>query len=257
MKVRDLPATLPVLRVLASRDLKVKYKQSALGPLWVVFQPLALLIAFLVAFKGLGDVQTGGVPYTVFALAGLSVWSYFQAAMTMAGAAMLSNLNLVRYTPCSRFALLTSGLVSSLPSLGITAGAAIISAAATGHLTLRVFLLPVGVAWLLLLTVGPVAVVASEAVRYRDVLNLLPFLLQLGTFVAPVGYALSGLSPTLRTIVEINPLTGLIEFMRWVIISGYRPNLTSIYISLGLMVVLTVFGWRTFTRRETTMADEI
>ena len=77
------------MRVLAARDFKVKYKQSVLGPLWLIFQPIALLAAFLVAFKGLIGVESSGVPYVAFALVGLSVWAFFQASLTI-GTASLS-----------------------------------------------------------------------------------------------------------------------------------------------------------------------
>src|ERR1700722_10935579 len=137
------------LRVLAARDMKVKYKQSTLGPLWLVFQPLALLIAFIVAFKGLGNVNTGDIPYAVFALVGLSAWTYVQTALTICVPSMLSNIQLVRWTPAPRLALLTSGLISSLPPYGITVAAAIVAAAVTGHLSPRVLLLPAATIWLI------------------------------------------------------------------------------------------------------------
>lgn len=255
--LRDIPGTLPVVRVLVARDFKVKYKQSVLGPLWLIFQPLALLLAFLVAFKGLGHAKNSDIPYAVFALCGLSVWSFFQAAMTIGAAAMITNINLVKSTPCPRIAPLLSAVISSLPSFGVTAGAAVIGAAATGHISLRVLLLPLGLLWLFTLTVGVVAIFASIAVRYRDVVTALPFVMQLGAFVAPVGYALTGLSPRLRIIVEINPITGLIETFRWMILQGYRADLLPIIISLVATSLLVTLGWRTFTRRETTMADVI
>jgi lipopolysaccharide transport system permease protein len=257
IKLRDLPGEAPVIRVIAARDFKVKYKQSLFGPLWVVFQPLALLLAFLVAFRGLGKVQSSNIPYAVFALAGLTAWSFFQAAMTIGTASIISNVNFVRYTPCPRAAFPLAAIIASLPSFAVTASGTIVAAAATGYLSARVFLLPIGLLWLVLLTAGTVGVTSSLAVRYRDVISLLPFLLQLGTFVAPVGYSLAALSPTLRTIVELNPLTGLMEVMRWILLSGYQPSGTPIAISLGLTVVLCVAGWRMFSRRETTVADEI
>lgn len=257
VRVRDLPGTLAVVRVLVARDFKVKYKQSVLGPLWLAFQPAALLVTFLVAFKGLGSVKNSDIPYAVFALCGLSAWSFFQASMTIGAASMISNINLVKSTPCPRIAPLISAVISSLPSFCVTAGAAVIGAAATGHLSLRVLLLPVALVWLLLLTLGVVAIFASVAVRYRDVLSALPFIMQLGAFVAPVGYALSALSPKLRTIVEINPITGLVETFRWMILAGYRADVVPIYISIVMSAALVVLGWRTFTARETTMADVI
>ncbi|HEX3801328.1 MAG TPA: ABC transporter permease [Solirubrobacteraceae bacterium] len=257
ISLRQLFGVLGFLRVLASRDMKVKYKQSLLGPLWLAFQPLALLLAFIVAFRGLGNVHTGDVPYAVFALVGLSAWAYFQAAVTICVPSMVSNMQLVRWTPAPRIALFASGLISSLPSLGITAAAAIISAAITGHLSPRVLLLPFAAVWLVVLTAGPAAILAALTVRFRDVLSLLPFLLQLGSFVAPVGYALAGLSPTTRHIVELNPLTGLIEAMRWMVLSGYHPELGPILLALGITGVVTTLGWYVFGWSEVTMADVI
>jgi len=113
IRLADLYPDLPVIRVLAARDFKVKYKQSLLGPLWLVFQPLALLAPFLVAFRGLADVQAG-VPYTVFALVGLSGWTFFQASMTIGAASLVSNVTLVRYTPCPRLAFPVAGILASL-----------------------------------------------------------------------------------------------------------------------------------------------
>jgi lipopolysaccharide transport system permease protein len=253
----DLVRYWPITRVIAARDFKVKYKQSLLGPLWLVFQPLALLLAFLVAFRGLGNVASAGVPYAVFALIGLSAWSYVQASLTIGTASLISNMPFVKYTPCPRTAFPSASMLASLPSFGITALAGIIGAAATGHLSPRVLLLPLGLAWLLVLTAGMIGVLSSLAVRFRDVNSALPFLLQLGTFIAPVGYPLSGLSPKLRTVIEINPITGIIETLRWMVLSGYRPAALSIVISAGLTAFLAVVGWRMFATREATVADEI
>ncbi len=257
IKVRDLPGTAPVVRVVVARDFKVRYQQSIVGPAWLIFQPLALLAAFLVAFKGVGDASTAHVPYVVFALCGLAAWSFFQAAMTIGTPSMISNLNLVKSTPCPRIALLAAGVISSLPSFAVTAGAAAVSAALTGQLSIRLLLLPAALIWLLLLTLGILGVLASIAVRYRDVVTALPFLLQVGAFVAPVGYGLNALSPGLRTVVELNPITGVIETLRWMILRSYPLDLTPIALSLGLTFLISTLGWRTFAARETTMADVI
>jgi ABC-type polysaccharide/polyol phosphate export permease len=257
IRPRDLLRQWPIIRVITARDFKVKYKQSLLGPVWLVFQPLALLLAFLVAFRGLGHVKSAGVPYAVFALIGLSAWAYVQASLTIGTASLISNLPFVRYTPCPRTVFPIAAMLASLPSFGITALAGIIGAAASGHLSPRVLLLPFGVAWLLVLTAGMIGVSSSLAVRFRDVNSALPFLLQLGTFIAPVGYPLAGLSPKLRAVVEINPITGIIEILRWMVLGGYRPAGLSILISAALTALLAVVGWRMFAKRETTVADEI
>jgi ABC-type polysaccharide/polyol phosphate export permease len=257
LKLRDIFGETSVIRVLATRDFKIKYKQSLLGPLWLVFQPLALLIAFVVAFRGLGDVKSSGIPYAVFSLVGLTVWAFFQASTSIGVASLITNYNFVRYTPCPRPAFPLAAIVASLPSFAVTAAAAIISAAATGHLSPRVVLLPAGLAWLLLLTAAIVGLGAAIAVRYRDMISALPFLLQIGVFFAPIGYSLAGLGPVVLRVVELNPLTGVIETFRWMTLSGYAPATSAIAISVVETVVLVIVGWLVFSRMETTMADEI
>jgi lipopolysaccharide transport system permease protein len=257
LKLRHLMRAAPVIRVLAARDFKLKYQQSILGPIWLIFQPLALLVAFLVAFKGLGNAQSAGQPYVVFTLVGLSAWSFFQAAMTIGTSSVISNVSFVRYTPCPRPAFPVAASIASLPSFAVVAAAAIVGAIVTGHLSARVLLLPIGLIWLVVLTAGIVGITSALAVKYRDVISLIPLLLQVGVFVAPVGYAVAGLSPVVRHIVELNPLTGLMEAFRWMVLSGYDASVGPIALSLGVTVLLAITGWYVFSTVETTMADEI
>jgi homopolymeric O-antigen transport system permease protein len=245
-----------VVRVLASRDFKVKYKQSLLGPIWLLFQPLALLAAFLVAFRGLADVEPG-IPYVVFVLTGLCVWSFFQAAMTIGTASLITNLILIKFTPCMRLAFPTASTIASLPTFAVTLVAALGAAAVTGTLSPRVVLLPIGFFWLLLLTLGAVAISSALAVRFRDIISVVPFLLQLGLFLAPIGFPLFSLSETVRTLIDFNPVTGLIEAFRWMMLTGYHPSFEPIGVSLVMTTVVAVSGWLLFSRLETTMADEI
>jgi ABC-type polysaccharide/polyol phosphate export permease len=257
LKLRDIFGEAAVIRVLATRDFKVKYKQSMLGPVWLVFQPVALLVGFVIAFRGLGDVKTSGVPYAVFALCGLTVWAFFQAAMTIGTASVITNSSFVRYTPCPRPAFPIAAIIASLPSFAITSFGAVVTAAVSGALSPRVVLLPLGLLWLLVLTTGAVGITASLAVRYRDMISAMPFFLQVAVFLAPIGYSLDGLSKTVRTIVELNPVTGILEAVRWMMLSGYHPRVFPIVVSLVLTAITAVVGWRTFAARETTMADEI
>lgn len=256
LRLSQLHRDLPVVRVLAARDFKVKYKQSALGPLWLIFQPFALFGAFLIAFRGRAPIGHG-IPYVVFALSGLTVWSFFQASMTIGTSSLITNFHLVRFTPCPRLAFPLAGIVASLPSLAVPAASAIIAAAASDHLSPRALLLPIGFTWLLLFTLAIVAIGCSLAVRFRDIINILPFMLSLGLFLAPVGYPLAALPHWLQVAIDLNPLTGLLEMTRWMTLDQYHPSLLAIVISLGASLLLLGAAWLVFSRLETTMADEI
>src|SRR3954447_7016755 len=176
LKLGDVWRGAQVIRVIAARDFKVRYKQYVLGPIWLLFQPLALLIAFFITFRNLANVQPG-IPYSVFALVGLSSWAFFQASMTMGTASIISNVHVVKFTPCPRFVFPIAGIVASSPIWAVTMASALVAAAVTGSLSPRVVLLPLAVVWLFLLTTGLVALAAGFTVRYRDILQAMPFLL--------------------------------------------------------------------------------
>ncbi len=246
----------PLIRALATRDLKARYKQSALGPAWVVFQPLALLAAFTVGFKAVAHVQTDGVPYVLFALAGLAVWTYFQAVTMVATGSIVNNYPLVRWTACPRLALPLATLVSNLPSFLIPGLAALIVAGAAGYLWVGTLLLPFMCVWLLALVGASAILLSAITVRARDVLSVVPFMLQVTLFLSPVAYPTSTLSPALRALISINPLTGLLDAWRWSLL-GVRPSSAAVIISLALTATGVVLAWRTFARLEVRMADEI
>jgi lipopolysaccharide transport system permease protein len=256
LRFTDLRTYGPLIRALAGRDLKARYKQSALGPAWVVFQPLALLVAFSIGFHSVAHVQTDGVPYILFALTGLAVWTYFQAVTLVSVGSLVNNYSLVRWTACPRMALPLATLVSNLPSFAIPALAALIAAGASGFLGLGTLLVPFLFIWLVILVAAVAILLSAITVRARDVLSATPFLLQVMLFLSPVGYATSQLSPVLRAVISVNPLTGLIDAWRWSLL-GIKPSTTAVVISLVLTSVGIVVAWRLFTSLEASMADDI
>src|SRR4051794_11318871 len=256
ISVRDVSANGELIRVLVTRDLKVKYKQSVLGPIWLIFQPFALLVAFVIGFQSVGHVDTGGVPYALFALTGLSVWGYFSSASATGAISLIGNTNLVRYTACPRLALTVANLLASLPAFIVPGCAAIVAAWANGYFPIGLILAPVVVVWLVLLTVAFTAIPAALAVRYHDIPAALPFLLQAGMFFAPVAYPTDQLSGVARGLVSLNPLTGVIEAWRWCVL-GVAPAGFALAASLVLTVALAVLAWTVFGRLEVTMTDDI
>lgn len=243
--------------MLVVRDLKARYKQSLLGPTWIVFQPAALLAALVIGFHAVSNVSTGGIPYAVFALAGITVWSYFQASMTAGTASIISNAALVRKTACPRFTFPIASVIATVPSLLVPFAASIVASLIAGRGSVRLLLLPVAIVWLFALTMAIVAISSAISVRFRDILQALPFLLQVAAFVAPVGYPVHALSPTLRPLLSLNPVTGVLEAWRWIVLRQSQIYVPSIYISLAICALLLVAGWRVFARMEVKMADVI
>jgi len=256
ISVRDITANGALIRVLVSRDLKVKYKQSVLGPIWVVFQPFALLVAFIVGFHSVAGVETEGVPYALFALTGLAVWGYFSSASSAGSISLTGNTNLVRFTACPRLALTVANLLASLPAFVVPACAAIIAALASGYVSFGLIVAPLVAVWLMLLTVAFAAILAALAVRYHDIPAALPFLLQIGVFFAPVAYPADQLSGVARAVVSVNPMTGLIEAWRWSLL-GIAPDQLVVGLSLILTAALVALAWVVFGRLEVTMTDDI
>jgi lipopolysaccharide transport system permease protein len=207
-----------VTHIVATRDIRIKYKQSFLGPIWLMLQPLGMLLGVTVAFAGITRVDTGGVPYLVFALVGITIWSYFQLTVSTAAPTLISNSTLVRRSACPRVALVNGALVANLPTLGLMTVLTIVLAAALN---------------------GPA---------------IIPLVLQAGMFVSPVGYPISSASGALEVALSINPLSGLIEVWRWSIL-GTAPILLPVILAGVWMVILTAGGWWVFGRMETEFAD--
>jgi lipopolysaccharide transport system permease protein len=254
--LRDVLGYGALLRALASRDIKARYKQTFLGPAWVVFQPLALLAAFSVGFKSVANVNTGGVPYFLFAMVGLTVWTYFQATVMVAAGSIVNNYSLVRWTACPRLAMPLAGLFSSSPSLAVTGGVTLIAAGIAGYLWVGALVIPFLIVWLVCLTAAAAVFLAAIAVRARDVASALPFLLQITVFLAPVAYPTTQLSSWLQTAISLNPVTGLVESWRWALL-GITPDMTAVGLALGLTVLALVVAWKTFSAVEVVMSDEI
>lgn len=257
LRAREIVRSGPVIRVLAVRDLKARYKQSLLGPLWIAFQPIALLGAYVVGFHSVTRVGTGGVPYAVFAIAGVTMWAYFQAAMVAGTSSIISNSALVRKSACPRFAFPIASLLAALPSFLLPFIASLTASLIAGRGSLRMLLIPVAALWLFVLTAGIVAISSAISARVRDLISALPFLLQVGAFVVPVGYPVSTLSPALRIVVSLNPLTGAIEAWRWVMLRADHVCLPAICWSFGFGLLLLAAGWWVFGRLEVRMADII
>jgi lipopolysaccharide transport system permease protein len=241
--------------MLGWRDMTAKYKQSALGPLWLVLQPLGMLAAISIAFSQVTSVNTGSVPYITFALVGLAVWTYVQMAITLAPTVLPANYQVVRRSPCPRLAFVTGTLISVVPPLGVVLVASVIAAIVTVGLPVQALVMPILVAWLLLMTWGFILLVTALGGRFRDAIALAPLFVQAGIFLTPVGYPLSA-AGSFAKVLAFNPASGIIESWRWSLL-GMAPDMFAIGVALGETAVLCVLGWYVFGRMETRFADYV
>ncbi len=253
-----------LLFFLAWRDIKVRYKQTALGVAWIVLQPLLSTVVFTVLFGVLLDVPSDGAPYALFALAALVPWQYFAGSMSRVGTSLVNSANLITKVYFPRLIIPLSGVISTLVDFAIGFGVlAVLLIVYRTPLTANVLWLP---AFLLLAVVTALGFglwLASLNVRYRDVNYLIPFLLQIWMYVTPVVYGSTLIPERFRWLMALNPMTGVVEGFRWALLGGPGVSgqgsgsaaLTAI--SAVISVVVLVSGVVFFRNTERTFADVI
>lgn len=243
----------------AARDITLRYRQTLLGALWVVLVPLlgAGILSFV--FGGVADLPAPpGVPYFVFTLAGMVVWTLFSQITTRASGTLVANAAMVGKVYFPRFLLPLSSVLSTLVDTAVALAMLLVMMAIAGVWGGVAFLtLPL---WLLLtiaLSLGIALAAGALMVRYRDVQYILPVAIQFLLFASPVAYTLSSVPASAQTLYELNPLTGLLEGARWALIgTAAPPAWVAIYSGVVSIAVLVV-GAMIFSRMEREFADVI
>jgi len=249
---RDLFYTLTVHRI------KVRYKQSLLGLAWAILQPLSLMLIYTVIFSKIAKVSSEGAPYAVFAYAALLPWTFFSSALTNATLGLVNHSQLVTKVYFAREILPLTYVSAALFDFCV-ASTFLIALFFYYGVTLTLYALyafPI----LLLLTMLVTAfslVFSVIQVRFRDVGVAMPLLLQLWMFASPVVYPLSAVPAHLRGFYALNPMVGVIENFRRVMLQGTQPDFYSLGISLLVAALLLPVAYLYFKRVEATMADII
>jgi len=255
---RDLWRYRELLGFLAWRDIKVRYKQAALGVAWAVIQPAVQTVLLTFVFGKLAKMPAGNLPYPLLVLAGLLPWQLFSSAFSGAGNSLVGNAHLISKVYFPRLIVPLSALAVALVDLGIllAISAPLIFLAGVVP-TWRLFLVPVFIAAALLIALGAGLWITALTVKYRDFKFITPFLLQIGMFATPVGYRTDFL-PNWRDLLALNPLTGVVDGFRWSLLgadySFYFPEFAT---SFGVALVLVVSGVWYFRRTEKQFADVI
>jgi lipopolysaccharide transport system permease protein len=257
LRLSDLWEYREVLYYLVWRDLKVRYRQTLLGVAWAFIQPLFAMVLFTVIFGKLVKVPSDGLPYAVFALAGLVPWNFFGTALTQSSNSLVVNSALLRKVYFPRLLLPLGRVLGCLPDLGLSFGLLLVMAWWYG---LRPS--PASLAWvpalvgLALLTALAAGIWLSALnVRFRDIQHLVPFLVQLWMFASPIVYPSSLLPPRWRTLYALNPMVGVVDGFRWALLgSGMPPSATLAASALGAVLILAT-GAFFFRRVEKSFAD--
>lgn len=238
------------------RDLKVRYRQTVLGAAWVVVKPFITMVVFSVVFGRLAGLPSDGLPYPLFAFAALVPWSFFSNGLSQASNSLVASQNLLKKIYFPRLVLPTAAVLTGLVDLAI-AGAVLGAMVAFYGIvpTLAiVWVIPL-VALAFLASLGFGLWLAALNVRYRDVGNLVPFLLQIWLFVTPIAYPSSLIPEPWRTLSALNPMVGVVEGIRWALLGADTTPGPQIIVSFAVGLVVLVTGAAYFRHVEGTFAD--
>lgn len=256
LKLGDVWSYRELLGFLVWRDVKVRYKQAALGIAWAVIQPLMAMVVFSIFFGRLARMPSDGLPYPVFAYAGLLPWQLFAHAMTESSNSLVGSQHLITKVYFPRLVIPMAAVLAGLVDFAIALVILFVMMAgfrvAPGP---GLIALP---AFLLLAVASALAVglwLSALNVRYRDIRHIVPFLTQLGLFVTPVVYPSTLVPEPWRWVYGLNPMAGVVEGFRWALLgSGDGPS-PMLAVSVGVVAVLLISGLWYFRRAERTFAD--
>jgi lipopolysaccharide transport system permease protein len=247
-----------LLQVLVMRDLQVLYKQALLGAGWAILQPLFAVIIFSIIFGVIVHMPSEGVPYPLFAFAGVLPWTYFAEAVRRSGVGLVTDAELVRKIYFPRLIMPLANVLSPLVDFCIAFVVLLIVMAFYGIApNLKMLVIPflMVVAALLALSIG--LWLAPINVRFRDIKHTLPFMIQIWMYASPIVYPLSMVPQQWQMLYSLNPMVGVIEGFRWAVFGQGHPNFMALGMSAIIIVILMAGGLVFFRRMERTFADVI
>jgi lipopolysaccharide transport system permease protein len=257
LSFKDIWAYRELLFFLTWRDVKVRYKQTALGAAWAILQPLFMMIIFTLFFGRLAGVGSSGIPYPVFALAGLVPWTFFSNAITASGNSLVGSANLITKVYFPRLIVPAAAMLAGLVDF-VLAFVLLVLLMVYYHIvpTIQVLFLPVLVLLTALFSLGVGTWFSALNVKYRDVRFALPFLIQLWLFVSSVILPSTALGPKWRWLLMLNPMSGIIEGYRSALF-GLPFDWPALGIASGLTVLTLLYAIYAFGRVERSFADII
>jgi lipopolysaccharide transport system permease protein len=247
-----------LLYFLVWRDLKVRYKQTALGVLWALLQPLGTMVIFSLFFGKLAGVPSDGIPYPLFSYAALVPWTFFANALNQSTLSVVGSAHLIKKVYFPRLIIPLSAILSGGLDFLIALVVFFGMAAAYGTFPpLAVLWLPLMLALILAVAVGAGLWLTAMNVQFRDVHHALPFLVQAWMFASPIAYPSSLLPEPWRTVYGVNPMAGIVEGFRWTLLGSRAYSGSLLAVSAVTTLVLLISGALYFSRMENTFADRL
>jgi lipopolysaccharide transport system permease protein len=255
---RELWQYRELFRVLAWRDVAVRYKQTVIGAAWAIIRPFLTMVVFTVIFGKLANLPSEGTaPYAIMVFAGMLPWTFFSSALSDSSNSIVSSANLISKVYFPR-------LIVPMAAVGVTLVDFTINFVMMFLLMIwyrflpgwQIVLLPGFVVLALLASLGPGLWLTAMNVKYRDVRYIIPFLVQFGLYVSPVGYSSTIVPEQWRLLYSLNPVVGVIDGFRWCILGGQSPlYLPGFLLSIGVTIFFLRFGIRHFRKMERSFAD--
>jgi lipopolysaccharide transport system permease protein len=258
LRLSDLWEYRELLYFLVWRDLKVRYKQTALGAAWAILQPFLTMVVFSLFFGHLAKVPSDGVPYPVFAYVALVPWTFFANGVTLSANSLVGNANLISKVYFPRLvvplAAVLSGLVDFALAFAVLVALLLSYGIAPG---VQVLLLPLFLLLAIVTALGVGLWLSALNVEFRDVRYAVPFMIQLWLFATPVAYPASLLHEPWRTVYALNPMVGVVEGFRWALL-GTSTTVGAPEAVSGLVAICVLAGGVFYFRRlERTFADTV
>jgi homopolymeric O-antigen transport system permease protein len=241
------------------RDIKGRYKQTFLGPIWVILKPLVSMILMAAVFGGLAGFKSGtNTPYPLFLFAGMLIWNYFSSAFGGAAGSILSNAGLMTKVYFPRLYAPLATVVAPLVDLAL---AMTITFGLFGWFgtwpNWHIVFLPVFVLLALVVGMGIGIWMAGAMVRFRDIGFMLPYAVQLAMYASPVLYPVSRLPKPYSDLIALNPMTSVLDGFRWALIGAPAPNVGVLAVSAAIGIIILAGGLFNFRRVERTIVDHV
>lgn len=259
LNLKELLEYRDLFLILAYRDLRIRYAQTFLGLAWAFLQPAATLLIFTVVFGRAVKVDTGGIPYPVFAITGMTAWTYFAFVLNQSGNSIVTSQEMVKKIYFPRLVIpLSKAVVGFVDFLMAFAILFVLMAIYRVTPSPNIVFLP---GFILLTVVSALAAgiwLSALTIRYRDFQHVIPFLVQFGLYATPIAYPSETIIDNLprwgTALYYLNPMAGVVEGFRWSVLGGAPPNAFA-YLSFGVMAILFVTALMYFRRVERVMAD--